>query len=730
MAQGYTLADIAKMRDRFEKMKGTLGAKANKNFKTKEDEFDTGKGRSIKDESILSKKKIKKGTEDSVFVSKVFGDNLFNNEELSFEPNLKIATPKNYQLGPDDELNIDIFGDVLDNFKVIVSTEGTVKILNLSPIYVNGLSIDAASERIVSRLRQLYQGLNKPGSGSSAQVTLGDIRSIKITLTGEVKTPGTYTVSSLATVFNALYLAGGPSENGSYRNIKVVRGNKVVRTLDLYDFLLKGDQKDNIHLQDQDVIRIADYESRIDFKGEVKRPLIFETIKGETFKDLVRFAGGFTNKAYTYSINVQRNTSRELKLMNITQDEVDTFLPQNGDKYTVGKIIERFENRVSIGGAVFRPGYYAIENGLTSVKDLVKKAEGLRENAFLNRASIHRKKENYDPELISLDLGKILRGEASDISLHREDSLAVFFADSLRELKTVKILGDVNKPGEFEYREGMKVADIIQMANGLKESASYSKLELARRVITHGVGDIDDSKIEIKTFNIDGSYKLSDEGNQEVLLPFDVVSIRTAPNYEVQRSVSITGMVNYPGSYAIQDQKQRISDIIFKAGGLREESFLDGAKLYRDSSMVGVNLTTILENPGTQEDLLMLSGDLLEIPRLTQTVKLTGGVQNPVAVSFKNGFTMREYISEGGGYTANADRSIAYVKYANGVSKQIKHYFLFRVYPKIITGSEIIVPEIPANQKKGMTAGEIIGLSASLSSLSITLIALINNLTK
>jgi protein involved in polysaccharide export with SLBB domain len=410
--------------------------------------------------------------------------------------------------------------------------------------------VDEATARIVSRLRQLYQGLNKPGSGSSAQVTLGNVRSIKVTLTGEVKLPGTYTVSSLATVFNALYLAGGPSNNGSYRNIRIIRGNKVIRTLDLYDFLLRADQKDNIHLQDQDIIRVTDYENRIEMSGEVKRPMIFESIKGETFKDVLRFAGGFTEKAYTYMINVRRNTSRELKLLNITQEEVGNFLPQNGDKYSVGAIIERYENKVEVQGAIFRPGMYALEAGLTTIKDLVKKAEGLREDAFMSRATLTRRKENFDPEVLSIDLGKILRGEIADINLQREDVLNVYSIVNLREKRFVNILGEVNEPGEFDFKDGMKVGDLILQAKGFKESASFSNLELARRIINHGNGDILTNKIEIITFDIDGSLKLNNEGSQMELKPFDIVSIRRAPNYEEQRSVKILGMVNYPGSYA------------------------------------------------------------------------------------------------------------------------------------------------------------------------------------
>ena len=659
---------------------------------------------------------------------KIFGANLFNTEALTFEPDMRIATPKNYTLGPDDELEINIFGDVLDNFKVKVSPEGTVKILNLGPIYINGLTVDVASERIISRLRQLYQGLNKPGSGSSAQVTLGNVRSIKVTLTGEVTFPGTYTVSSLATVFNALYLAGGPSKNGSFRNIRVIRNNKLIRTLDLYDFLLRADQKDNIHLNDQDVIRIGDYENRIEFSGEVKRPFIYETMKGETFKDALRFAGGFTEKAYTYTIGVKRNTSREIKLLNISQEEVGTFLPQNGDVYTIGTIIERYENKIELTGAVFRPGLYAMETGLSTVKELIKKAEGLREDAFLNRATITRRKENFDPEIISLDLGKILRGEVADVPLQREDVLQVYSITNLREKRFVNILGEVNEPGEFEYKEGMRVADLILEAKGLKESASFSNLELARRIINHGNGEILGNKIQIFTFEIDGSLRLANEGSQQTLQPFDIISIRKAPNYEEQRSVRILGMINYPGSYAIQNNKQKISDIILRAGGLRPEGYLDGAKLIRDSITVGVNLKEILSNPNSTENLQLMAGDELYIPRLLQTVKLTGSVQNPLAVSYKESFTLKDYIAEAGGYTSNANKKLTYVTYANGVSNQIRKFFFFKKNPRIEPGAEIVIPGIPANAKKGLTAAEAIGLTSSLVSVSLTLITLINNI--
>jgi protein involved in polysaccharide export with SLBB domain len=715
ITQGYSAAEIARVRERISKMQ------LNNSSSTSVQAVDNSR-RTL--ESSDKKASQVVAADVPKVSSSIFGESLFANSKMSFEPDLRIATPKNYQLGPDDELNIDIFGEVLDNFKVKVSLEGTVKILNLSPIYINGLTIDAASDRIISRLRQLYQGLNRPGSGVSGQVTLGNVRSIKVTITGEVKSPGTYTVSSLATVFNALYSSGGPSQNGSFRNIRIIRANKVVRVLDLYDFLLKADQTDNIHLQDQDIIRVADYENRVTLSGEVKRPMVFEVSKGETLKDVLRFAGGFTDKAYTYSIALTRNTSREFKLLNITQDEVGSFMPQNGDKYKIGEILERFENRVEIAGAVFRPGVYALESGLNTVKELIKKSEGLLGSAYLNRALLVRKKDNLESEIISIDLMKLYNSEAFDIALKREDILTIYNQDELHELREVQINGQVNKAGSFAYYEGLKLGDLILMANGFKESASFSKLELARRVVDHGLNASNESVI-IKTFTIDGSLKLDNEASQFPLEPFDLISVRTAPNFESQRMVNITGQVNYPGNYALKKNEYKISDLIELAGGLKLEGFIDGAKLFRDSTIVGVDIKNILNNPNSSQNLILMNGDQIVIPRAIETVKLTGAVQNPIAFAYTKGFRVKDYLAQAGGLTDLAINQKVYVKKMNGISAKTKRFLFWNIYPRVDVGSEIVVPAYPADRKKGITTSEAIGLSASLASVAISLIALI-----
>jgi len=744
-AQGYQPSDIAKMRQRIAEIRAK---KEQNGEEASEEEVDkpTGTGRTSSTKTTkTSKEKVgnvdeaESSTEvqldlDNIVKTntlehkelEIFGESLFNNKSLTFEPDLRIATPKNYVLGPDDELNIDVFGDVLDNYKVRVSPEGTIKILNLSPIYVNGLSIDQASERIVSRMRQLYQGLNRPGSGASAVITLGAVRSIKVTIVGEAKNPGSYTISSLATVFNALYQAGGPSRNGSMRNIKVIRNNKVVRVLDLYDFLLRADQKDNIQLHDQDVIRISEYDTRVSIVGEVKRPLMFEVNKGESLKDVLRFAGGFTEKAYTYTIPVTRNTSREKKLLNVTQDEVATFLPSNGDVYKVGAILNRYENRVEIIGAVFRPGEFAIENGLTTVKELVKKAEGLRENAFIHRAILARKKENFEPEILSIDLGKILRGEVADIPLQREDILTVYFQEELREKRKVTIDGQLNKPGTYDFYDGMRLGDLILLAKGFKEGASYSKIEISRRII-NPTAQTDNNNTTIEIFNIpiDADLKLSDRGSQFMLSPFDKVSIKSTPTFERQRNIYITGQVNFPGSYTLGRSRSKVSDLIELAGGLRTDNYVGGAKLYRDSTTVGIDLTKALSNANSEENISLIEGDSLYVPRINETVKVSGAVQNSVYLSFNSNKSVRNYLSEAGGLNDYAIKKQIYVKNANGKSASVKRFLFFKSYPKVYAGAEIVVPAYPKDKKKGLTTGEAIGLASSLTSVSIAIISLL-----
>ncbi|MEY4539524.1 MAG: hypothetical protein RLZZ306_1281 [Bacteroidota bacterium] len=733
LMQGYSPADVAKMRDRLNKVMSNDSKKINtdaENGSRKTTPIQAGN--KTTNNTNTQQKGTDEMSKDSVVTEvskpKVFGMSMFAAGGLSFEPDLRIATPKNYQLGPDDELNIDIFGNALDNYKVKVSTEGTIRILNLSPIYVNGLSIEAASERIVGRLRQLYQGINVPGSGVSAQITLGNIRSIKVTITGEVTKPGTYTVSSLSTIFNALYAAGGPSENGSFRNIRVIRDNRVVKILDLYDFLLRADQKDNVRLQDQDVIRIAEYETRVEVTGEVKRPMIFEVEKTETLKDVLRFAGGFTDRAYTYTIGLKRNTAREQKLINISQDEVGTFTPQRGDKYNVGKILERFENRVTIKGSVFREGDFAIEQGVGTVKELIKKAEGLSEDAFMNRATISRQKEDNDVTVISFDLGKLMRGEIADIPLKREDIITIRNIKSLREKRVITIDGEVNKSGKFNFVEGLTIADVVVLANGFTDAASNSKIELSRRVKEDTTDLGIDQNVRIEAFEIDKDLKIRTEDARVFLRPFDKIYVRKSPRYEEQKSVFIDGEVKYPGAYTIKDKSQRITDLINLAGGLKDGAFPKGATFSRDSTKIAIDLSIILQVPAVTENILLLDGDRLFVPRELQTVKLSGELLNPISVAYRPNQTVKDYISQAGGFTEKALKRRVYVKYANGFSDKTKTFLFFTSYPKVEQGSEIIVPAERDDLAGKLSTGERIAIIGGLSSLSLVIISIVNAL--
>ncbi|MBO9638500.1 MAG: SLBB domain-containing protein, partial [Siphonobacter aquaeclarae] len=481
LQRGYSSSDIAKMRERIAKIKsGQVKKESGLGVETETSRYQAEEVAERAAVAVVKTAKAGKSS-DSLQASEkqIYGSSFFRSAVGSFEPNLRIATPKNYILGPEDELNVEIFGNSVQNYKLKVSPEGTVRLENSGPILVSGLSVDEARSKIAGRLRQLY---SMPGIG--IQVTLGNIRSIRVTITGEVVRPGSYSISSLATVFNAIYQSGGPNQNGTFRNIQLRRDNKVIRTIDLYDFLLNGDEKDNIGLRDQDVIVFPDYAAHIELKGEVRRPMIFEILPGESLKDVLRFAGGFTDQAYTATISVRRNTSRELKILSVDQAAFGSFSLQNGDKLNVGTILNRYENRVEIAGAVFRPGEFALNESIKTVKQLIEKADGVRGDAFLERAFIRREKENLDAENISFDLGKLLRGEIDDIPLKRQDIITIKSISELREAYTVAIGGAVNNGGSFEYAENMSIGDLIVLAGGFKEGAVSSRIEVARRIKT------------------------------------------------------------------------------------------------------------------------------------------------------------------------------------------------------------------------------------------------------
>lgn len=688
---------------------------------------------------------------------KVFGAELFNNPRLSFEPNLKMATPLNYQIGPDDELLIDIFGFSEQSYQLKVSPEGHVRIPNLGPVQVLGLTVDQAQQKIKNQLVKLYPRI---ASGeTSVSVNLGSIRNIKVIILGEVNLPGTYSLPSLATVFNALYSSGGPNLNGSFRNIKVFRGNKLLVKIDMYDFLINGNSKGNISLKDQDVIKVEPYDARVELKGFVKREGFYEMLPKENLNNLLAFAGGFTPNAYTNRIKVIRNTGTQRSVADIDKVAFATFKPQNGDVFTIDSSLSRFENRISIEGAVFRPGYFSLEGNSTLMK-LIQNAEGLKEDAFLSRATILRKKDDNTLEILSVDLQSMI-AENGDIALKREDKVTIASKIDMKEAISITINGPVMKPGKYDFAENMHIEDLIILAGGLKESASLVNIEVAQRSFDIDKLNSNSEISKVLSFSINKELK-DDSKSNYIIKPNDVVTVFTQPGYQVQKQVLINGEVLFPGIYVLSKGNERISDIVKRSGGITANGFVEGAvlirpkgnsfidkivkenkwdalkKLSKDTSkvaeeieseiekkidIVGIDLVKILKKPGSKGDLFLMENDILEIPSIQQTVLVSGQVLYPVRLQYEGGRGFKTYVSLAGGFSSQAMKKRAYIVYANGTAKDTKNYLFFKKYPKVKPGSEIVIPV--KESKKNISTLEIVTIATSLTSMLLIISTLI-----
>jgi protein involved in polysaccharide export with SLBB domain len=681
-----------------------------------------------------------------------FGFSLFTNNDLTFEPSTNIATPKNYQLGPDDGLIIDIWGGSEENYELTITANGNIIVPKLGPIFLNGLTIEEAQRKIKRELGRIYAGLAQ--GNTFVKVSLGTIRSIKVNIVGEVTLPGTYNLSSLASVFNAMYAAGGPSSNGSLRSIKVIRGNKPVADLDFYEFLLKGEQPNNMRLQDQDVIYVAPYINRVEITGQVKRNKLFDVKHDETLKDLLYFAGGFTGKAYTQRIKIFRKTGKENKLLDIAFDQQAMVKLQNGDSIHIDSVLNRYENRVIIRGAVMRPGVFAIDS-VSTLKQLIKKADGLREDVFKTRVSVFRLRSDFTREVIPIDLAQLMNSNL-DFPLQREDSVSIPSISDLRERYSVTIEGEVARPGVYPFAENTRVEDLVIQAGGLLESASMAHLEIARRIKDDKSVATSNQLAQTFQFAISKDLKLSDSATLFVLKPFDQVFIRRSPAYMPQLLVSIEGEVTFPGRYSITSRTERISDLIKRAGNITPEAYLKGASLVRQLSAgqnlrekaletvsnikdstkngvlhrtkyntIGIDLEKILNSPGSPNDLFLQQGDSLRILKQSQTVQVTGAVYNPNAIPFIEGMGLNRYVSNAGGYTRDAVKSNVYVVYANGSVKKTTRYFMFRHHPRLEPGAEIMVP-VKAIQRNRLSLAETMTISTALSSLALIVITIVN----
>jgi len=676
--------------------------------------------------------------------SRIFGANLFRNKNITFTPSLNIPTPDNYQLGPGDELVIDIWGAAEQTYQLTVSPEGTISIANLGPIYVNGLSMDQARKRIRSSLTKIYSGLKKQGDAPTdthARISLGNIRSIKVTVMGEARNPGTYTLPSLATVFNALYSAGGPANDGTFRDIEVIRGDSIAANLDIYDFLVYGDQSDNIRLRDQDIIKVDPYISRVELEGKTKRTGFFEMKKGETIQDLLTFAGGFSDGAYTKQIKVVGNTDTQKRINDINYPQQKDFSLHNGDSVQVGQVLDRFANRVQIKGAVFRDGDYELQDS-TSVYSLIERAGGLREDAFMNRGLIYREQSDLTIKTIPFSVRKVMNDpQANDISLERNDIVQISSIFDLRDNYQVSVFGAVQSPGTFPYADNMTLEDVIFQANGFKESAAPYRIEVSRRIDGSDSAFVPTKIAKIFRFKVDKNLKLGNKAKNFTLQPFDEVFVRSSPAYHPQQQVSIKGEVMFPGQYTLDEKYMRVSDLIQRAGGMTEFAYPQGANLTRrveqkvdttylnipdslkaggqlqqNTTKVGIDLPEILKHPGSDQDIILRPGDVLEIPKELQTVKVTGEVLYPISVRYRDKMSFKQYLRAAGGASDVGKPKDAYVVYANGEVDRTRKILFWRDYPDVRPGATIYVPKKP--QERKLTAQERIGILSAIVSMA------------
>lgn len=685
---------------------------------------------------------------------KVFGRDIFNNSNLTFEPSLNIATPVDYRLGPGDQLVIEVWGASQANITQKVTPDGYITIPDVGPIQVNGLTVQAASNKIRAKLSKIYSGMGTTNVDLSTdvKVSLGQIRTIQVNIMGEVAQPGTYALSSFSTVFHALYKAGGISQLGSLRNIKVVRGGRTVATVDVYDYILHGRSHSDIRLQEGDVILASPYDALVLVKGKIKRPMYYEMKRTESIRTLIDYAGGFTNDAYTSAVTVERNDEKERTICSVDDMNYGVFKVKDGDVVSVGAILDRYNNRIEIKGAVYRPGFYELGKEISTVRDLITKADGLLEDAFTNRAVLHRENLDKTLEIISVNVKGVLDGTEPDITLQRNDVLFIPSKYDLEAKGTVEISGEVYSPGIFPYAENTKLEDLIIMAGGLTESASKVRVDIARRL--NDPNSTKKQKEISKMFSFavkDGFVVEGDPGF--ILEPYDQVFVRRSPGYTPKVNVSITGEVEFEGSYALNERNERLSDLIAHAGGLTGFAYLKGARLERQLSeeeylqakelltmvasnnqisgndsiiipavsrtyTVAIDLEKIMSNPHSSLDPVLQDGDAVIIPQLMTTVQVTGSVRKPNSVVYNPDMKLKDYISEAGGYAERARKSGTFILYPNGHIKELGRNASAK---EIVGGAKIIVPQ------KGKSQWNL-GTTLSTISTSVSMLAVIASL--
>lgn len=683
---------------------------------------------------------------------KIYGHDMFDSRDLSFEPNMNLATPQNYRLGPGDEVIIDIWGASEDNIRAEISPDGSIIISQLGPVHLNGMTVAEANRHVKNIFARKYAGV---GTETDISLTLGNIRSIQVDVMGEVTTPGSYRLSPFSNVFHALYSAGGINDIASLRNIYVVRNGKKIADTDLYEYLFKGTQKGNIRLQEGDIIMVPAYSQLVGVEGNVKRPMYYEMKPSESLAKLIDYAGGFAGDAYSDVVRIQRLNGLENELYTVEKADYPSYLLRDGDIVTIGQVNNKFANKVELMGAVNRPGTYALGKDIKTLKSLLKKAEGLAEDAYLDRALIYREKPDRSLEVVAVNIGDVMNGSVADIALKKNDIIKVANVNEITEKGDLTINGFVTFPGQYPYAEGMTVEDLVLQAGGLREGASTARVEVARRIIDQNATDATNQIAEVFTFGMKDGIAV--DGKAGFLLkPYDVVQIRRSPTYSAQEEVTIAGQVLFPGKYVLQSRNERISEVMKRAGGLLESAYVKGAYLKRqmtedqkqqieeamrmarmnaekgdsielrelelaknaDTYNVGIDLQKAVENPGSTYDFVLQAGDELNVPEYQSTVQISGQVLFPNTVVFVPGKKMKYYIEQAGGYNQKAKKGDTYVVYMNGSVAKAKGS------TPIEPGCRIVVPEKENKKFDWTPVLSIIGTLSSLTSVAATVVAL------
>lgn len=700
-------------------------------------------------------REVNEGDNSSVSSRQIYGHQVFNSRQLTFEPSENLATPQNYRLGPGDEVLIDIWGASEDHLRQTISPEGSIMISSLGPVYLNGMTISDANKHIKNTFARKYAGMSD--SETEVQLTLGQVRTIQVDILGEVATPGTYRMSPFSSVFHALYRSGGINDIGSMRNIQILRNGKKIAGVDIYDYLFKGKTDGNIRLQEGDVIIVPPYEQLVSIDGNVKRPMYYEIKPGETVKNLLDYAGGFTGDAYDGMVKLARQSGTENELYNIDTADFSTYNLKDGDVVSVGTILDRYANRVELKGAVYRPGLFAIGKDIKTLSDLIRKADGLTEDAYTDRVQLYREGPDLELQLQALDLKKILDGTAPDVTLKRNDIVVISSIHELEERGSLYIGGQVARPGMYPYAINSTIEDLIFQAGGLLEGASTARVDVSRRIVDPASVEQTQQIAHLYTLSIKNGLAVG-EGKGFLLKPYDHVEIRTSPGYSAQQTVTVNGEVLFGGDFVLQKRNERLSEIVNRAGGPLKDAYLKGAHLSRrltedeyaarkealqfaimnsksnqndsialsqievsNTYNVGIDLEMALANPGSHYDLVLQPGDALFIPQQQSTVKISGDVMYPNAVIYEPGKKLSYYIDQAGGYGQTARKGNAYVVYLNGSVARAKKN------TPIEPGCQIIVPSKSATS--GTDWSKILTFATSFSSVA-AMAATITNIFK